>query len=114
MCVVSMVIGDLRGPGWPVGPRHPWEEPTPYPWAPTGPVNPPSNPIPWADIVQNPDLAKQLLDVLERLEAIDKRMGTLERCAFSEPEKEAIKAALRDIAKPAKAAAKKRKRKTVK
>lgn len=57
------------------------------------------NAIPWPRIEADPNLAKQMLEVIERLEAIDKRLGLMEKCAVAEPEKKKVKAKLRRIAK---------------
>lgn len=59
------------------------------------------NAIPWPTIEKDPALAQQMLEVLKRLEAIDKRLGLMEQCAVAEPEKKKVKAKLRRIAKRA-------------
>lgn len=59
------------------------------------------NAIPWPRIEADPALAQQMLEVLKRLEAIDKRLGLMEQCAVAEPEKKKVKAKLRRIAKRA-------------
>lgn len=61
----------------------------------------PSSPnyIPWTVIQNDAQLAAQMLEVIKRLEAIDKRLGLMEQCLVAEPEKKAIKRRLRKIAK---------------
>ena len=87
MCVVSMVIGDWQHPTWPGNP-------------PAVPGTLPSpNAIPWPMIQKDPELAAQMLEVLKRLESIDKRLGLMEQCKVAEPEKKRLKARLRRIAK---------------
>jgi hypothetical protein len=49
-------------------------------------------------IQQDPSLAKQMLDVLKRLEALDKRLDKMEQCAVTAKEKKLLKARLRRIA----------------
>lgn len=96
MCVVSMVMQQW----WP-NPGNP-NEPFKLPQFPPVDPAPPPNAIPWSQIEKDPALAAQMLEVLKRLEAIDKRLGLLEQCAVAEPEKKRIKAKLRRIAKKAK------------
>lgn len=101
MCVVSMVMQQW----WPPG-----QHPDLVPLTPTAPLPqfipdtnpPPPNAIPWPLIQQDPALAAQMLEVLKRLEAIDKRLGLVEQCKVAAPEKKKIKAKLRRIAKKAK------------
>ena len=81
MCVVSMVMDQW----WPNSPRR----------------TAPDTSIPWPMIQQDPDLAQKLLDIIMRLEAIDKRLGQLERCKSTAKEKAAIKRRLCRIAKKA-------------
>lgn len=94
MCVVSMVMEQ-----W-------WPKPEPYEPQrhPLLPQNPPPNSVPWPLIQQDPKLAQQMLEVLKRLEAIDKRLGLVEQCKVAAPEKRKVKAKLRRIAKKAKRA----------
>lgn len=95
MCVVSMVMDQW----WP---KHPQPEPfDPYKTLPQIPQIIP-NAIPWPMIQKDPQLAEQMLEVLKRLEAIDKKLGLLEQCSVSEPDKKKVKAKLRRIAKKAK------------
>jgi hypothetical protein len=91
MCVTSAVMQQWWPPSMP---------------APTGPDYgridlPPPNAIPWPQIEKDPNLAAQMLEVLKRLEAIDKRLGLIEQCKVAEPEKKKVKARLRRIAKKA-------------
>lgn len=105
MCVVSMVMGQW----WPPTNPHPDVvpiTPTIPPFIPqVDPVPPPNalpNAIPWPMIQKDPELAAQMLEVLKRLEEIDKKLGLLDQCKVAEPEKKRIKAKLRRIAKKAK------------
>lgn len=59
----------------------------------TWPQRFPTNLQPWQD---DPGLAQQLLDVVKRLEAIDKRLGDIE---CKDAEKERFLASLREAAK---------------
>jgi hypothetical protein len=68
MCTVSMVIKD-----WQEGPNR---IPDFTPWQRLPPVI-------------TPELAQQMLEVLRRLDAIDKRLNALD-CALKEPEKAKI------------------------
>jgi len=95
MCVTSTVIDGWRDPTWPYEPYKHTEPVQPFP-APRGP-----NAIPWPLIVSDPTLAKQMLDILAKLEAIDKRLGMLEQCKVTAREKKNLKARLRRIAKRA-------------
>ena len=61
----------------------------------------PDTSIPWPVIQEDPKLAKQLLEILVRLERIDRRLGQLERCKSTAKEKAAIKRRLGRIAKGA-------------
>ena len=103
MCVTSTVIDGWRDPTWPPITPH---NPTPFvpaPFIPTGPAAVPSpNAIPWPLIQSDPTLAAQMLDVLKRLEALDKRLDKMEQCAVTKREKKNLKARLRRIAKKAK------------
>jgi hypothetical protein len=92
MCVTSTVIDGWRDPTWP--PIYP-HNPTPFPT--TSP-----NAIPWPLIQQDPTLAAQMLDVLKRLEALDKRLDKMEQCAVTKRDKKNLKARLRRIARKAK------------
>lgn len=97
MCAVSTVIDGWRDPSWPYW-RRDHVMPTIPPWEPL-PKTPGPNAIPWQQIQKDPELAKQMLEVLKKLEAIDRRLGQLENCKVSAPEKKALKARLRRIAK---------------
>lgn len=70
MCTVSMVITDWQNPS---SPNHipQWQ---------------PSQPLPY---IVTPDLAAQMLEVLKRLDAIDKKLGALD-CKLKEPAKKKI------------------------
>lgn len=87
MCVASMVIGDWQHPSWPDYGKAIPAVPTPSP-----------NAIPWPVIQADPNLAAQMLEVLKKLEAIDKRLDLLEQCKVSEPGKEQLRERLRQIA----------------
>lgn len=87
MCAVSMVIGDWQHPSWPD-----------YGKMIETPALPGPNAIPWDRINRDPKLAEQMLEVLKKLEAIDKRLDALEKCKVSEPVKKSIKRRLRTIA----------------
>lgn len=90
MCTTSTVIDGWRDSSWPyVHPIYPVGTPHVEPIS-TGP-----NAIPWPLIQQDPALAKQMLDLLAKLEAIDKRLGQLEQCKVSAKEKKSLKAKLR-------------------
>ena len=89
MCVVSMVIRDWQHPSWPD-----YDKLIPD----IKPFNPGPNAIPWDRINNDPKLAQQMLEVLKKLEAIDKRLDALEQCKVAEPEKKAIKRRLKKIA----------------
>lgn len=96
MCAVSTVIDGWRDPTWPYR-YEPHTIPTGVPWV--APQQPGPNAVPWSTIQADPKLAQQMLDVLKKLEAIDKRLGQLESCTVSAKEKKALKARLRRIAK---------------
>jgi hypothetical protein len=107
MCTVSTVIDGWRDHTWPM-PQYPGNPQTlpVYPFIPapeqpphTNPLVPGPNAIPWPQIVADPKLAQQMLDILAKLEAIDKRLGQLESCKVSAVEKKKLKAKLRRIAK---------------
>lgn len=102
MCTVSTVIDGWRDHTWPF---QPWTRSV-IPMIPapphTEPVVPGPNAIPWPMIQQDPTLAKQMLDILAKLEAFDKRLGMLEQCKVSAAEKKKLKGRLRRIAKKAK------------
>jgi hypothetical protein len=49
-------------------------------------------------IQADPKLAQQMLDILAKLEAIDRRLGQLEQCKVSAKAKKNLKARLRRIA----------------
>lgn len=74
MCAVSMVIDQWQTPGSP-------------------------NYIPSIQWQQDGALAYQMLEVLKRLEAIDKRLGLLEQCKFSKAQKDGLKKKLRRAAR---------------
>lgn len=93
MCVVSMVMDQWWPPNQPAIPTIPNILPAP-------PVTP--NVIPWPMIQKDPELAKQMLEVLTRLEAIDRKLGLLEQCSVTRAEKKRTKDKLRRIAKKAK------------
>ena len=90
MCTVSMVIKDWQHPTWP------------QPIMPNPPLQPGPNSIPWPLIQQDPKLAEQMLEVLKRLEAIDKRLDKMEQCKVAEPAKKKLRKQLREIARRAK------------
>lgn len=69
MCTVSMVVGTLTNPAS-------------------------TNFIPWGPLTPTPDVSKRLLDVIDRLEKIDKRLGLIE-CSVEAKKKRAFKAKLR-------------------
>lgn len=52
------------------------------------------NHIPWTVLSPNPELAKQMLDVIALLEKLDKRMGVVE-CLLEKEQKAAFKKKLR-------------------
>lgn len=89
MCTYSMIMGDMWHPTWPAAP-------TPQP------LNPSPNAIPWPTIVADPRLAQQMLEVLARLEAIDKRLNNID-CKVEKASKKKIVAKLKRIAKKKKA-----------
>lgn len=103
MCVTSFVMQQW----WPPNP-HPDVVPiTPtvpniFPLPQVDPAPAAPNAIPWPMIQKDPDLAAQMLEVLQRLESIDKKLGLLQQCKVAEPEKRKVKARLRRIAKKAK------------
>jgi len=99
MCTTSTVIDGWRDPTWPYTP--PWSPSPVAPFIPaphTDPAVPGPNAIPWPTIVADPKLAQQMLDIMTKLEAIDKRLGLLEQCKVSAREKKNLKARLRRIA----------------
>ena len=96
MCVVSMVMQQWWPAPAPAIP-DPYQLPKFIP-----DTNPLPGAIPWPQIEKAPRLAAQMLEVLQKLEAIDKRLGLLEQCKVAAPEKKKIKAKLRRIAKKAK------------
>ena len=96
MCVTSAIMQQW----WPAIPQL--ADPNPYKLPNFMPdTNPAPNAIPWQQITKDPTLAAQMLEVIQRLEAIDKRLGLLEQCKIAAPEKKKIKAKLRRIAKKA-------------
>jgi hypothetical protein len=94
MCSYSNMMGDMWHPTWPAAP-------TPQP------LQPSPNAIPWPTIVADPKLAQQMLDVLTRLEAIDKRLNNLD-CKVEKASKRKIVSNLKRIAKSKKRKASKR------
>ena len=93
MCVTSTVIDGWHHPTWPpLQPHNP-------PFLP-GPV-PNPNSIPWPLIQSDPSLAAQMLELLKKLEALDKRLDKMEQCAVTARETKNLKARLRRIAKKA-------------
>lgn len=74
MCAVSMIMDQWRQPNSP-------------------------NYIPMQQWQQDPALARQMLEALQKLEAIDKRLGLMEQCIFSEPQKRGFKKKLRRAAR---------------
>ena len=93
MCVTSTVIDGWGHPTWltPIAPHNPQVFPAP--------LSP--NAIPWPLIQADPSLAAQMLEVLKRLEALDKRLDKMEQCAVTVEQKKKLKASLRRIAKKA-------------
>jgi tetrahydromethanopterin S-methyltransferase subunit G len=85
MCSYSNMIGDWWHPTWPASP-------TPQP------LNPSPNAIPWPTIQADPALAAQMLEVLKRLEAIDKRLDNID-CKVEKDSKKKITTKLKRIAK---------------
>lgn len=85
MCVYSNMMGEWWHPTWPASP------------SPT-PAFPSPNSIPWHTIQADPALAAQMLEVLKRLEAIDKRLNNLD-CKVEKDQKVKITANLKRIAK---------------
>ena len=97
MCVTSTVIDGWSGPGWPT-----WPHPHTVPLIPTAPLPEPTpgpNYIPWPTVQADPALAVQMLELLKKLEAIDRRLGMLEQCKVTRREKKILKDRLRRIAK---------------
>jgi len=74
MCAVSMISHQWTTPQFPSGP------------------NP--NYVPWTQQFPTPDIAAQMLDVLQRLEKIDKALGALD-CKLEAREKTALKRKLK-------------------
>ena len=83
MCSYSNMIGDWWHPTWPTGP-------TPQPFAPS------PNSIPWPTITADPKLAQQMIDVLGKLEIIDKRLNNLD-CKVEKASKQRIVGKLKRI-----------------
>ena len=82
MCVVSNIMLPW---GQPVNPNAPPYTP---PYQPPDPWHPKQWPIPPIETI-DPKIAKQLLDVIARLEKIDKALGLLD-CKVDALEKKAI------------------------
>jgi hypothetical protein len=106
MCTVSMIMKDWMNPGSPNHiPLPRWNEPlNPH----VVPYVPPFVPkidqiIPTVPVV-TPDLAKQMLDILKRVDELDKKLGRI-NCLLEEQEKEGYIKTLKKIArkKPKKA-----------
>jgi hypothetical protein len=76
MCTVSMVIDQWQQPSSP-------------------------NFIPQTQWMSDPALAAQMLEVLKRLEEIDKKLGLLEQCRFTQAQKRGLKKKLRRAARGA-------------
>ena len=72
MCTVSMVIDQWQQPASP-------------------------NYIPWPTVQHDPALALQMLEVIKRLEALDKRLGLLEQCKIATKDKAKLKRKLKRI-----------------
>jgi hypothetical protein len=85
MCVYSNMMGEWWDKTWPASP-------TPQPLTPS------PNAIPWPTIVADPKLAQQMLDILTRLEAIDKRLNNID-CKVEKASKRKIVSKLKRIAK---------------
>jgi len=103
MCTVSFVIEGWRHPTWPALPAWPAivpiTSPVPVPIPHTSPPPEGQNPIPWPLIQQDPKLAQQMLEILSKLEKLDRRMGALEKCKVSKRAKKNLKDRLRRIAR---------------
>jgi len=87
MCTYSMIAKEW----FPNGPN----DPHPYDYTPS-PVYP--NMIPWNTVT--PDLAKELLEILNKVEALDKKLKKVE-CKLEGEEKAVLVAKLEEIAKDA-------------
>jgi hypothetical protein len=85
MCVYSNMMGEWWHPTWPV-------TPAPQPFIPS------PNAIPWPTIVADPTLAAQMLEILKRLEAMDKRLNNID-CKVEKVAKRKIETKLKRIAK---------------
>jgi hypothetical protein len=112
MCTYSMIAKD-----W-MNPHSPNHIPLPNsPWYPTPPTFPPFAPLPvYPSIpapVVTPDLAKQMLDILKKVDELDKKLGRLD-CLLDADAKKAYVKALRTIAKQKKCPCKKKKAKAKK
>lgn len=90
MCTYSMVVSDWHHPTWPI---HPGDVP----------ATPSPNSIPWPTVQHDPALAQQMLEVLRRLEDIDKRLQKIE-CICTDDEKRRLREELQKIADQAKRA----------
>ena len=103
MCTVSMVMKDWTTPGSPnypgTLPGYPYPYPTLPPQLPTFPTPPyPYETAGSATITISPPLAQQMLDIIKRLDALDKKLGLID-CKLQEPEKKKYLKALRKVAK---------------
>jgi hypothetical protein len=85
MCTYSLVMGEWWHPTWPASPS-----PAPALSSP--------NAIPWLTIVSDPNLAQQMLDILAKLDALDKRLDKLD-CKVEKVSKKKIETKLKRIAK---------------
>lgn len=96
MCVTSTVIDGWKDGTWPYEyPKHTDHILKQIPFYP----QPGPNSIAWPIIQADPTLALQMLEVLNKLGALDKRLGMLEQCKVSADEKKKLKANLRRIAR---------------
>jgi len=93
MCTFSVVTKDWNDPfspnfipipGWPLKPID------------LTPNSVPANPVP--NISVTPDLAKQMLDVLKRIDEIDKKLGRLD-CILNDDKKEEYVKLLKKVAR---------------
>lgn len=93
MCSYSMIANDWMNPnspnytpvpGWPQKQQNPFDGILPVTITTTPPV-------------VTPDIAKQMLEILQRLDALDKKLGRLD-CILNEVEKTNYVNALRKIA----------------
>lgn len=97
MCTVSTVIDGWWDPSWP--PLYPGPHVQPVTPTVIPKIEPGPNAVPWPVIQQDPALAQQMLEILAKLESIDKRLGQLEQCKVTREQKKSLKRKLRRIAK---------------